>query len=194
MNATFEATLADAQRDPDCDFYALRMAWAASPGYDPYADLRTPRAVVDDLMRRGAWADAARSLDALLGRAPLDIDAHLRADYVHARLGDVARQAMHRRFAEGLVGSVVTRGDGRSLVTAWAVVTTAEQYAVMNALGLESTSQRLVHEDGHAFDVHEVSRLRDGAPAGSLHFDIDLPMAALARKMSALARPAPRPA
>lgn len=185
MTATFDQLLLDATRDPRCDFYALRMAWAESPAYDPYADLRTPRAVVDDLMRREAWDDAARSLDALLRRAPLDLDAHMRADFVFERLGDVARQAHHRRFAEGLIRSIVENGDGRSLDAAWTVISTSEQYAVMMALGLEPTSQRLVHDDGHAFDVHEVSLARDGSPAGAVHFNIDLPMAALARKLSA---------
>ena len=182
---TFEELLTHARQSADADFFALRMALATSPRYAPYGDTAALVKRADETMAAKRWDAAAAAVDALLDAQPLDIDAHMRAEYVHQQRGDAARQQAHFRFADGLLRSIVTRGDGRSFETAWVVIATDEEYAVMRALGLMPAGQRLEHALDRAYDVHTVVRAHDRSPAGTMYFNVDIPMAALARKLPA---------
>lgn len=171
----YETLLAAAQRNPaGADFQTLRMAYAQSDQYAPYAhDVEG----VEALRAALQGADMHTALEAahdLLAYDYLDIEAHMAADYVCLRLGDEAQSAYHRAFARGLIDAILATGDGRDFGSAWIVLSIPEEYTVVRILGLRSTGQRLVQQDGHWFDVLSVQDPATGETQDMV-FNIDLP-------------------
>jgi hypothetical protein len=69
--------------------------------------------------------------------------------------------------------SIFESGDGRGFDTAFVVIDTREEYAVVEALGLRPTQQALMEGRGSKFDVLTVSHPETGQTA-QMFFNIDL--------------------
>lgn len=166
--------LAAAQADPqNADFHSLRMAYARSEEYNPYA--RHSEAVF--ALRAALQAhNTQAALDAcndLFAINYLDIEAHMSADFAHTMLENTAQAAYHRAFARGLIRAIMATGDGLDVSTAFIVLDTSEEYLVLRILGMVATKQELMQHDGHWFDVQH-TRPSQGDPL-KLYFNIDLP-------------------
>jgi len=179
----YEDLLAAAQQNPaDADFHTLRMAYAQSDLYAPYAhDVEGVEALRAALQGENMHAALEAAYD-LLAYDYLDIEAHMAADYVCVQLGDEAQSAYHRTFARGLIDAILATGDGRGFGSAWIVLSIPEEYTVVRILGLRSTGQRLVQQDGHWFDVLSVQNPATGE-AQEMYFNIDLPRGWLQQNM-----------
>ena len=74
---------------------------------------------------------------------------------------------------DGLLDAVFRSGDGRSVRTAFRVLSVADEYVGMQALGVESVlSQSLVEEH---YDRIEISGATD-YEGDEIYFDVSLPM------------------
>ena len=58
----------------------------------------------------------------------------------------------HHYVYDGLVQSILKSGDGKSPASAYVVISTDEEYAVLRALGIRSTQQALMGEKGEKID------------------------------------------
>ncbi|MCZ7541138.1 MAG: DUF4919 domain-containing protein [Anaerolineae bacterium] len=171
--------LAAAQANPaGADFHTLRMAYARSDAYAPYAFNFAGVQALSQALAAGDFDAALRAAHDLLTANYLDIEAHMVADYVHTLRDSAGQAAYHRAFAQGLIGAILATGDGRSQNTAFIVLSTAEEYTVLRLLGYKSTMQRLVLEDNHAYDVLHGRHTRTGQEA-EFYFNIDLPFGRL---------------
>lgn len=206
---SYQDLLQAAKRDPgSVNFTDLRLAYARSPGYDPYCVGAVPAAYHGRIrlaLRIGDTAGLIVALSALLERQFFDISAHHLAATAYERIGDQVTAANHRKIARGLVGSILQSGNGRSFETAFQVITIAEEYAVLEMLHIKPGSKSLCHHQGHHFDVFQVSPAspdeRDSLPGpidqgqpGELYFNIDLFYGSFAhqRLVAALAGRQPR--
>jgi len=169
--------------DSSVDFGTLRLALAASPAYRPY------NGEADRLRSAMFAAYAAEDYDKahdlarrLLEADYLDIDGHMVKALIEERLGNTELARFHQFMAVNLVRSILASGDGKSPETAYVVIATAEEYAILNLRGLRPAGQALIHANGHSFD-----RLRtvggDGGEPVTLYFNVDLPLAWLERSL-----------
>ena len=53
---------------------------------------------------------------------------------------------------EGLLDSIRKSGDGKTSDAAFVVISTDEEYVLLNFLGLRATGQALINEKGHSYD------------------------------------------
>jgi uncharacterized protein DUF4919 len=181
---SYEALLERIKRgDSTVDFGALRLALAASPAYRPY----NPEA--ESLRKEMLSAYAAEDYDTAHDRARrllqanyLDIGGQMVSALVEKRLGNTELARFHQFMAVSLLRSILDSGDGKSPETAYVVIATAEEYAVLNLLGLRPGEQSLIHANGHSFDrLRAVGR--DAGEPVTLYFNVDLPIAWLARSV-----------
>lgn len=172
---SFEDLLAAAQKNPtEADFHSLRMAYARSSHYQPYAhDLEN----VDALRHALHLNDLEGALGAiqnLLANRYLDIEAHMASDYVYTMQGDSERSVYHRAFARGLIDAILASGSGQDFDSAFIVIDVPEEYAVLRVIGLKTLGQELVIYGDHQYDVFTVQHPETGA-RHKLYFNIDLP-------------------
>ncbi len=177
----FEALLARVKAsDPTVDFAELRRLYAESPAYTPLRDADEPR--LREVMSRGAdrmTLDVAR---AILERNYLNVDAHLAAAVACEALADMDCRRHHEYVARGILDSIGRSGDGRTLDTAWVVISVPEEYAVAAVLGVRVIGQEVVRRDSRYYDRLTV-RDPDSGTDRELFFDIDLIYAATQRSL-----------
>ncbi|WP_301901349.1 DUF4919 domain-containing protein [Alistipes ihumii] len=110
----------------------------------------------------------------ILNKAPVSLQGHMMMLLAASRAAIPPEQAC--RYAirfDGLLDAVFRSGDGRSVRTAFRVLSVADEYVVMQALGVESVlSQSLVEEH---YDRIEISGAT-GYEGDEIYFDVSLPM------------------
>lgn len=168
--------------DPTVDFAAMRKLQTRLDSYKPYgADVEDrPFALVS-----AGKLDQAKSLaEHVLGLNYLDLEAHMAAATIAEKRGDATAAAHHHYVMNGVLDSIFQSGDGKSLETAFVVITLSEEYAVMSQLGLRVGSQALLNDDaGHSYD--QLTGVNPKTQASQeVYFNIDALMGALAEELS----------
>ena len=113
----------------------------------------------------------------ILSKAPVSLQGHMTLLLAAGRAAVPPEQAY--RYAirfDGLLDAVFRSGDGRSVRTAFRVLSVADEYVVMQALGVESMlSQSLIEEHEKHYERIESSGATDDE-GDEIYFDVSLPM------------------
>ena len=178
--AEFDALIARVkQSDESVDFLRLRRLYAESGTFTPYRD----DAEESMIAAAGAGQDEAALKIAreILARNYMNIEAHMASTVVCTNLGDAMCAAHHGYAARGMLKSILASGDGKTPATAFVVVNTPEEYAIVRVLGVRVVSQSLMRSaDGHAYDVLTVRDAGTGQES-LLYFNVDVALAAMGR-------------
>jgi len=175
--------LAQAKQDASAvDFAALRYAYAESAQYSPYdSDTATLTQSMMTAYRAKDCAGATNHAQALLEKNYVRINAHIVSTICHRQLAQARPAAHHDAMARGLINSILGSGDGKTAETAFVVIAVDEEYSTLSRLGLKSVRQRLVKNDGHQFDVFEVTD--EAGRTSTVFFNVDRPLAWLGRQI-----------
>lgn len=160
--------------DRTVDFKALRMAYAESKGYNPYGGASEARRAMFAALNAKKFEEALKQADKALERNYLDIMGHVVAQAAQRELGHADKADFHRFVAIGLVNSILASGDGKKEETAYVVISTDEEYALFQVLGLHPMGQSLAHKDGHSYDVMEAFDQKANRTI-TYYFNIDRP-------------------
>lgn len=160
----YEQLVAKAENgDADTDYTALRHAYAESAGYDPYGvKWRAPF--------NAAWAAfQAKDCATALARSEEARKIDYTAVSVHAFRADCFRQAgdgahadRELAIARGLARSEMAGGDGKTVATAYDIVTMGEERFLLSVLGVRETGQALLKTDGGPVDAIAAADSRTG--------------------------------
>jgi len=164
------------QNPESADFIALRQAYAESLEHDPYAQKGELPSALARLREAVSGSDNRRiaaEAEAVLTLNPTFLRAHMAASAAYERLGDAMQAERHRCFVQGWLDALVAAGDGRSIATAFPVLSLDEEFALLQVAGWEAVGRRAAEENGHVFDIFETRRLEDGTLA-VVCFNIDL--------------------
>ena len=171
----YQELLAAAQHDPAAaDFHSLRLAYARSNAYAPYTHDAEHVEALNAALPAGDLDAALEAIRGMLDFHYLDIEAHMAADYVYTMLHHQAESEYHRAWATGLIRAILATGDGRDYDTAYIVLSIPEEYMLLRVMGFRPGGQRLEQQDGHWFDVLDVTHTESGQ-ALRVFFNIDLP-------------------
>lgn len=171
------------QGDATLDYTALRTSYAMSDSYDPYAMQTRP-------LFSAAWqafeakdcTTAVASARAMFKINYVTIPMHFVVSDCLKQAGDTAGADRENAVAHGLAKSLVDSGDGKSMATAYTVVTLSEEGFVTTMLGFKEEKQSLLAADGHQYDLLEGKDEKTGEPRAA-YFNIDAIFAGMARKM-----------
>lgn len=138
--------------DATVDFKELRMAYTETPDYSPYGGDRDMRQKMFAALNAKEFDQAVESAEKILAKDCVEINAHFVSYVAHRELGRAEKAAFHKFIFDGLVKSITGSGDGQTTETAFVVISTDEEYALFNVLGLRAADQALVSQNGHSFD------------------------------------------
>jgi len=167
---TYDEMVESAKRgDPGVDFAAMR-----------YAFLETGSAHKDGFFNSKELNGLAQQKDfeKLLSRANefiamdfVDIRGHFFAGYALHGLNREEESQKEMALAKGLVNSILNSGDGKSQKTGYVVINVAEEYALMEWLGIQPRGQSLLPAgpNGPWCDLDTGTR---GGQTTNLYFDI----------------------
>lgn len=82
----------------------------------------------------------------------------------------------------GLIEGILASGDGKSFTSAFPVVSTSDEYALLYYLGLQSNQQSLDYDHGHSYDI--LSATDETGNEYHFYFNIDLPFTQLSATFS----------
>jgi hypothetical protein len=125
------------------DFDALRREWGDRDDFMQLCEFDRPLRMAGAAMDASAWEEVLRIADSWLARCVVDIDFHAVRANALQELGRTAEFEQQLRWRDGLLESILRTGDGKTEETAWVVISVAEEYSVLNALGLRRETQSL---------------------------------------------------
>ena len=138
--------------DPKADYLKLRMAFTETASYNPYEPDRKTQEEMTQALDKKEYDKAIQLADKALKTNYVDLKAHSVAHRAYTALGKADQAKFHRAVFNGLVQSILKSGDGKTAATAYVVISTDEEYAVLAELGIRRTRQALMEEKGQKFD------------------------------------------
>lgn len=161
------------------DFLALRLQYGERDDFFEICEAQQAEyRKAAEMLQTGRWNALIAFTDPLLEQCPIDIDLHMLKLIALNNSGREAEATVHARWHRGLVESVLGSGDGQTPGTAWVVVSVAEEYAILRALGANVESQSLVEGRIDAMTV----TLEGGST--TLYFNPELHFRRLERQMT----------
>jgi len=130
------------------------------------------------MARAVAAKDFPRALElsaAVLAAAFIDIDGHLTACVANGELQQTWWSDYHKNVFGRLLDSILNWGDGQGAATAYKVISTYEEYAVLRVLGVTPLNQSLHRSNEHSYDVFSVKDPGTGEDM-QIFFNVDMIM------------------
>jgi Domain of unknown function (DUF4919) len=173
--AAYDALLEKVKKsDPAVDFQALRLAYTETKAYGPYGGDAEARKNMFAALRANEYSKVLDRAMEILSHNYMDIMGHFGAFVANRELGHADKSTYHRYVFEGLVNSIKNSGDGKTPETAFVVISTDEEYALFNYLGLRPSGQALIKDKGHSFDKMTAVDPKTNASV-VYYFNIDKP-------------------
>ena len=161
------------QKDPSVNFTELRLAFYESPHYNPYAPMLTYRPLNAALAQKN-YDEALKIADSVLAKNFVEINAHMTAQIAYQELGNTERAQFHKFMVDGLLNSIKSNVDGKSVDSAYEVISINEEYGLIRSLGLRPIRQGLVENKGRKFDAITVVDPQTGKESVN-YFNVDKP-------------------
>jgi hypothetical protein len=172
---TYETLLEQAKKDPESvDFAKLRKAFIESDAYMPLSDKDLKRDELFKAMEKKDPASLIPDVEELLEEDFMSISTQFVAGIIYDKAGDQEKSEYHMTMARKLIEPVLRSGDGKTLETAYVVLSVSEEFAVLGALGLRGKGQSLLPKDGHHYDCLTCES-RSGEEV-NMYFNIDISM------------------
>jgi hypothetical protein len=166
--------------DLTVNFRDLRMAYTETKDYSPYG--RPDTRAMFDALRAREFDKALSEAESILSKNYVNLNAHFVAFVAHRESGRAAKADFHKAVFEGLIKSIMGPGDGKKVETAWTVISTDEEYVVLNYLGLRPAGQALLHDKGHSYDAMTATDPKTNERV-TYYFNIDMPFGWLGRSI-----------
>jgi hypothetical protein len=158
----------------DIDYTRLRLSYMDSPEYKAAKDTSKSEDAMTDALNKKDYPAALKDAEAVLESNYVNIDAHYVALLANREMGAMDSAEFHRTVFRGLINSIRNSGDGKTMETAWVVITVHEEYVILRVLGFRPVEQSLMHKDGHSYDVMKVKNAEDGTEQ-TFYFNVDIP-------------------
>jgi hypothetical protein len=130
------------------DFIRLRTEYGEKEDFFALCEDDRPLRAMGEAFNAERWQAALDVALPWLAHCPVDIDARMVAAVALLELGRPQEADLHKRWYHGLVDSVLASGDGKSVETAFVVISVPEEYAMLRALGLRFAGEQALLGDG----------------------------------------------
>jgi Domain of unknown function (DUF4919) len=110
---------------------------------DKKADLDSLRKTMHELMKKAKYAVIVEIAKKMLSIDYTDMEAHKSLQQTYKILGDAPNQKKYHDIEFGLLNSIVKNGNGKTCQTAWPVIQVAEEYFILDMLGVKLLKQSI---------------------------------------------------
>src|SRR6266550_1698582 len=145
------------KQDAAVNFLELRLAYTETKQYNPYGGDRETRKAMFAALNGKQYDQALLSSEKILAANYLDINAHFGSYVANRELGHAEKADYHKNVFQKLLQSISDSGDGKTVETAFIVISTDEEYALFNFMGLRPTAQELIEDKAHHYDKMTVT-------------------------------------
>lgn len=162
------------KQDPALNFQELRLAYTETKQYSPYGGDSETRKAMFAVLNAKQYAEALASSEKILAANYLDINAHFGAFVANRELGHPEVSDYHKNIFQKLLKSISDSGDGKTMETAFVVISTDEEYALFSFMGTRPTAQALIEDKNHHYDKMTVTDPKNNQSI-TYYFNIDKP-------------------
>ena len=162
------------KQDPAINFQELRFAYTETKQYSPYGGGSETRKTMFAALNAKQYAQALASSEKILAANYLDINAHFGAFVANRELGRPEKSDYHKNIFQKLLKSISDSGDGKTMETAFVVISTDEEYALFSFMGARPTTQALIEDKNHHYDKMTVTDPENNQTI-TYYFNIDKP-------------------
>ncbi|MEO9965766.1 MAG: DUF4919 domain-containing protein [Reichenbachiella sp.] len=157
------------------DYLRFYLAQSQQSTYSPYFQMSDPK--IAEHFNNQEFMELAKYTENVLQATPLKLNDIYKvsvANYMTRNMDDFRRLYS---IYYGLMESIIATGDGTKYESAYIVVSTADEYSLLNYFGLRSAGQSLQHSDGHSYDI--LTAFDQDSEESEVYFNIDLPFGRL---------------
>lgn len=163
-------------------FEDLRFAYAKTTMYDPYFGGVDEKQKMREHYMASELDKATKYANDVLRKNFLDIDAHVIMAIIYSLTGETEKQNFHRHMFTSLLQSIRDSGDGKSMETAYKVISVREEYNLLDSMEYRVTSQASLEKDGRYYDRLEAVNSQSGEKK-TFYFDVTIPKTWLEENM-----------
>lgn len=160
--------------DLSVDFKKLRFSYMESPERRQGKDTSAEEKEMWALLNGKDYKKAIEKADVVLANEFVNLDGHFVEYRAYEGLQNDAQSGFHHSVFLGLLKSITDSGDGQSLDTAYVVISTHEEYVLLQIRGLNPKTQDLVRDHGHSYDVLQAID-PETQKTVKLYFNVDIP-------------------
>ena len=162
--------------------YYFYYGTATRPDYNPYRLNNydgVKEALSGDTVTEEGWRKAAQVIDEELESDPTNLRFHVYRQMAYSNLyGKESREAADAyNQVMMLFSTIMSSGNGKTPETAFHVISTTDEYGLMDMLGLPLKSQSLVERHGRSYDLMEFQENKFDLE--SIYFDVTVCMEAM---------------
>ena len=162
--------------------YYFYYGTATQSSYNPYNVSNykeVKEALSGETFTENDWRKAAQVVEKQLESDPTNLRFHVYKQIAYSNLyGKESKESKDAYMQVMMLFSAITStGDGKSPETAYHVISTTDEYGLMDMLGLSLKSQSLIERHGRSYDLMEFEENNFGLK--SLYFDVTVCMEAL---------------
>ncbi|HEY8188648.1 MAG TPA: DUF4919 domain-containing protein [Pyrinomonadaceae bacterium] len=140
------------KQDPAVSFKELRFAYTETKQYSPYGGDSKNEEAMFAALKAAEYEKALASSEKILAANYLDINAHFGAFAANRHLERSEKADYHRYVVQNLLKSITDSGDGKTMETAFFVISVDEEYAWFHFMGLQPSGHSKIEENGHSYD------------------------------------------
>lgn len=167
--------------DTTVDFKALRLAYTKTPDYNPYGRDDNKDDAMGKALEEKKFEEAIRIAQTVLDKNYVHVFAHFVSRIAYRELGDPKKYAYHHFVTNGLIQSILRSGTGMNPEGAFLVISTTEEYMLLDVLGLKSKMQSTLKVADQTYDKLSVVDRKTGE-AGEMFFNVTIPFGWLSRQ------------
>ena len=162
--------------------YYFYYGTATRPDYNPYrlSNYDGLKAALNgDEVTEEGWRKAAQVVDEELESDPTNLRFHVYRQMVYSNLYGKESQEATDAFNQVMMlfTTITSSGNGKTPETAFHVISTIDEYGMMDMMGLSLKSQSLVERHGRSYDLMEFQE--NQYDLESLYFDVTVCMEAM---------------
>lgn len=161
-------------------FFMLYYGQTISERYSPYAV--NSRDIADSLhsmIKAGRYAEAGNVGARWLENDLSAISIYWLTGFAFLEAGNKPKAEEFFHKYEGFIASMLATGDGEGPESAYIVISTTEEYTLMEYLGFKVSGQFLSEHNGHYFDI--LSGITPSGEEKQVYFNIDKPFSSLGK-------------
>ena len=168
----FEAADTTLTREQAYYFY---YGTATLPDHNPYKFENyeaVSKALSGDNITEENWRKAAEAIEKQLQSDPTNLRFHVYKQMAYSYVyGKESREYLDAVFqVNKLLSAIMSTGDGRTMESAFHVISVTDEYGFMDILGVSLKSQSLLNNKGQSYDLMELKENSYGLK--SLYFNV----------------------
>ncbi|NME69325.1 DUF4919 domain-containing protein [Flammeovirga aprica] len=154
------------------DYLRFYLSQKHKKGFSPYFTASNPN--IEKYWKEENFKELVKHDDEIFNTVPLKISELFKVCSAHFALGNITEFRKYYAVYFGILEGIIATGNGTEFESAYLVVSASDEYEVIYYMGLNSSSQALVHKDEHSYDILTTA-YNDGEEK-DVYFNIDIPM------------------